>query len=77
MPPCNKAFLMKVGWSLVASKNAQWAHVVHSKYKCGDDLVPNVRVEKQGSRVWSGIKVFWKNVQEGIHVVITRTGIVE
>ena len=41
--------------------------------------MPNVRAEKQGSRVWSGIKVFWKNVQEGIHVVITRTltGIVE
>ena len=52
----NKVFMMKVGWRLVNNKDALWVRVIRSKYNCGQDLIPNIRAKKPGSRVWSGIK---------------------
>ena len=41
----NKALMMKVGWGLVNNKDALWARVIRSKYKCGEDLLPNISLE--------------------------------
>ena len=65
----NKAFMMKVGWGFVANKDGLWARVIRSKYNCDKDLMSNTRLGKIGSRVWSGIKNIWENVQNGIEIV--------
>ena len=65
----NKAIMMKVGWGLVANKDALLAHVIRSKDNCGEDLMSNIRLGKIGSRVWSGIKNVWENVKNEIEIV--------
>ena len=61
--------MMKLGWGLIANKDALWARVIRSKYNCGEDLMPNIRLGKIGSRVWSGIKNVWENVKNEIEIV--------
>lgn len=34
--------MMKLGWGLLNNRDALWARVLRSKYKCGVDLLPTV-----------------------------------
>ena len=64
----NKAIFMKVGWGLITKKDALWTKVVRSKYQCGNDLIPNINKNLNGSRLWSGVKSIWEPFVRGVEV---------
>lgn len=43
-----------------------WVKVVKAKYKCGNDLIPNLIRDKPGSNLWRGLCRAWDNVKENI-----------
>ena len=51
----NKAFMMKVGWDLIMDREALWARVIRSKYKCGNDILPCVQRRQVSSNLWRGV----------------------
>ncbi|KAK4280376.1 hypothetical protein QN277_012007 [Acacia crassicarpa] len=61
----NQAYMMKLGWNMMKSRDDLWVKVLRSKYKCGDDLVPTINCARLGSNAWSGIKKSWEAVMEG------------
>ncbi|KAK4270478.1 hypothetical protein QN277_023510 [Acacia crassicarpa] len=61
----NQAYMMKLGWNLIKHRNDLWVRVVRSKYRCGDDLMPNIEPRRIGSNAWSGIKKIWAQVTAG------------
>ena len=58
----NLAFMAKVGWGLIESDDL-WAHVLHSRYNCGDDLLPSVRLQSGCSNLWKGVCRAWPMVE--------------
>ncbi|KAF7815401.1 putative ribonuclease H protein At1g65750 family [Senna tora] len=40
----NSAFMFKLGWGLINQKDALWAHVLGAKYRCDDDILPEMKV---------------------------------
>lgn len=38
----NKALLMKLDWGLMSNNEALWVNVIHSKYKCGNNVLPDL-----------------------------------
>ncbi|KAL5159417.1 hypothetical protein HKD37_15G043740 [Glycine soja] len=39
---------------------------MRSKYKCGEDLLPIIDREKNGSNLWKGVCSSWRNFQENL-----------
>lgn len=39
----NKAFLMKIAWSLIVDRDTLWVRTVRSKYSCGNSIIPIVQ----------------------------------
>ncbi|XP_054801529.1 uncharacterized protein LOC129305554 [Prosopis cineraria] len=62
----NKAFMMKAGWGFIHNKEALWARVIISKYKCGRELIPQVNRTHPGSQFWKGLRNNWEKVQVGV-----------
>ncbi|KAF7833013.1 putative ribonuclease H protein At1g65750 family [Senna tora] len=62
----NQAYLMKVGWGLINSKDDLWAKVMKAKYKCGNDLIPNVQSCLSASNLWNGVVKTWDKVEKHI-----------
>ena len=38
----NLAFLSKLGWGLIHTRDELWVQVLRSRDKCGDDLIPHI-----------------------------------
>lgn len=51
----NQALMMKVGWNLCMNSEKLWVKVIRTKYKCGDDIVPNIDDRLFGTNLWRGI----------------------
>lgn len=62
----NQYILMKIGWGLISNPDALWVKVLHSKYRCGLGLIPNVRNFALSSNVWHGVCLTWKYILQGI-----------
>ncbi|KAF7827295.1 putative ribonuclease H protein At1g65750 family [Senna tora] len=62
----NAAFMTKVGWGLVNQKDALWVRVLRSKYRCGDDILPEMKVSSNSSRLWRAVVRNWPHVNDGI-----------
>ncbi|KAF7838421.1 putative ribonuclease H protein At1g65750 family [Senna tora] len=62
----NQAFMTKLGWGLINQKDALWARVLRGKYKCGDDIMPEVAARSTSSRLWKGIAANWQHVKRGV-----------
>ncbi|KAK4267368.1 hypothetical protein QN277_024155 [Acacia crassicarpa] len=64
----NQAYLMKLGWRLIARRDDLWVKVVRSKYNCGIDMIPKIDLKRAGSNLWNGIKRTWSKVEEGMEL---------
>lgn len=60
------SFMTKAGWNLCARKNDMWVKILRSKYKCGMDMVPIVKIDRQRSNFWRGIYKNWSLVDENL-----------
>ncbi|KAF7823562.1 heat shock 70 kDa protein-like [Senna tora] len=56
------------GWKLITQKDTLWSRVLRAKYKCGSDLIPQIRTHRGAntSRLWKGFVNNWKHVLDGI-----------
>lgn len=66
----NDAYMMKLGWGLMAKKESLWAQVLQFKYGCRNLLVPSVKLSSQVSHLWQGICHQWSYVEKGILWVV-------
>lgn len=62
----NIAFMMKLGWELIARRDKLWVRIVRAKYGCGNSVIPNVVRRNIESNVWRGIRNAWKFVLRGV-----------
>ncbi|KAI9119453.1 hypothetical protein K1719_009329 [Acacia pycnantha] len=51
----NKAFIMKLCWSLLTKKDTLWVQCLWSKYNCGNLRMPNVSRKRSSSSAWQAI----------------------
>ncbi|KAK8691523.1 hypothetical protein V6N13_075033 [Hibiscus sabdariffa] len=58
----NDDFLMKIGYNILACKDALWVKFLRVKYKCVD-RVPIVLHDSQCSRLWKGLGFIWEDVK--------------
>ena len=65
--------IMKLAWGLIHKPNACWVRVLKDKYKCGMDIMPEVREIKGCSVVWKSIYSVWAPVHKGL-LLILRNG---
>ncbi|CAN1812312.1 Putative ribonuclease H protein At1g65750 [Linum perenne] len=63
----NKAFLMKLAWSLVSRPNEFWAKVLITKYMTLTDNGYMLTRKKGFSNVRRGVMKVWQETQNGIH----------
>ncbi|XP_054801608.1 uncharacterized protein LOC129305663 [Prosopis cineraria] len=68
----NKAFMMKAGWGLIHNKEALWARVIRSKYKCGRELIPQVNRTLPGSQFWRGLRNNWEKVEAKLELITNQ-----
>ncbi|KAF7831784.1 hypothetical protein G2W53_014117 [Senna tora] len=47
-------------------KDALWARVLRAKYRCGDDVLPQMKVSSNSSRLWRAVARNWKHVEDGL-----------
>ncbi|XP_061348715.1 uncharacterized protein LOC133294051 [Gastrolobium bilobum] len=66
----NKVFSMKIGYGMMANKDALWARILRSKYMVSSDLVPVLKENRNGSSTWKGIHKNWSCVQNGLEYVL-------
>lgn len=62
----NKVFMLKAGWQLISRKEDLWVQVVRSKYRCGNEIVPRMQVNKPGSNLWRGLCNVWEETQNDL-----------
>lgn len=62
----NKVFMLKAGWQLISRKEDLWVQVVRSKYRCGNEIVPRMQVNKPGSNLWRGLCNVWEETQNNL-----------
>ena len=62
----NLAFLAKIGWGLGNNSDELWARVLRSKYNCGSDLIPKIRLQTGCSNLWKGVCRAWNVVERNI-----------
>ncbi|CAN1778662.1 Putative ribonuclease H protein At1g65750 [Linum perenne] len=63
----NKAFLMKLVWSLVSCPEELWAKVLITKYMTRTENGYMLARKKGFSNAWSGIMKVWDHAHNGIH----------
>ncbi|KAL4353303.1 hypothetical protein GQ457_06G005280 [Hibiscus cannabinus] len=61
----NKAFLVKIGYSLVTNNDRLWVQVLKSKYGWNEVLPLDIK-HSPCSRLWTGISNIWEALQECI-----------
>ena len=61
----NYAFLMKVGYHLVCSKDKLWVQVLRDKYKWIGEL-PSEIYRRNSSRFWQGVSHFWEAIKQSM-----------
>ncbi|KAF7841372.1 ribonuclease H [Senna tora] len=62
----NAAFMTKLGWRLVNQRDDLWVRVLRSKYRCGDDILPDVKISSNSSRLWRAVVRNWNHVPDGM-----------
>ena len=62
----NLAFMAKIGWGLITNLDDLWVWVLRSKYRCGNDLIPQVRKGSDSSNLWKGICQAWNIVENNV-----------
>lgn len=65
--------IMKLAWGLIHKPNVCWVRVLKDKYKCGMDIMPEVREIKGCYVVWKSIYSMWEHVHKGL-LWILRNG---
>ncbi|CAN1777598.1 Putative ribonuclease H protein At1g65750 [Linum perenne] len=63
----NKAFLMKLVWSLVSRSEELWAKVLITKYMTRTENGYMLARKKGFSNAWRGIMKVWDHAHNGIH----------
>lgn len=51
----NKAFIMKLCWTMINKPYALWVQCLHAKYDCGSQEIPTVTQKSSSSLVWNAI----------------------
>lgn len=68
----NDSFMMKVAWELCTKPIIDlWVRVVHSKYGCGEEVMPIIDKTRRGSNLWSSIKIVWDDFHANCEVLGT------
>lgn len=62
----NSAFIMKLGWELLAKSNDLWVRVLKGKYCKGSLEHRQIRRRKTSSSLWKGICDVWHLVEKGL-----------
>lgn len=62
----NQAMLMKVSWNMCTRPNNLWVRMMHSKYKCEDDVLPVIDQHRQGTNLWQGIVKNWEHFKPNL-----------
>ncbi|XP_061347113.1 uncharacterized protein LOC133292688, partial [Gastrolobium bilobum] len=65
----NNALIMKVGFSVLAKRDALWVKVVRNKYGLGDDLIPNPTRTSVKSNLWKGVLNQWTQITDGSRIL--------
>ena len=58
----NLAFMAKAGWGLIHEEKELWVCVLCNKYKCGSDIILQVRLRNGCSNFWKGVRRVWPMV---------------
>lgn len=56
--------MMKLGWKLITDREILWVRAMTAKYKCGNDLFPQVCRFREETTTWKGISSVWNLVKE-------------
>ena len=62
----NLAFMSKLGWRLIHSRDDLWVNVLISHRHCGSNLLPRVNPSRHCSNVWKGICTAWTIVSKNL-----------
>lgn len=57
---------MKVVWQLITNKSKLRVQVLQSKYKCGNEALPETKVKVTDSHLWKGIATVCEKVIQNI-----------
>ncbi|XP_061366310.1 uncharacterized protein LOC133309544 [Gastrolobium bilobum] len=66
----NQAFIMKVGFGMLANKNSLGARILRNKYKLEDCLLPNIPRNDNASNLWRGISSSWNHILAGTRIML-------
>ncbi|KAF2291039.1 hypothetical protein GH714_019273 [Hevea brasiliensis] len=62
----NNAFLLNLAWEISTNPHALWVQVIRSKYKVGDDPLPQCLRAYNCSNLWRNIVWIWSSFQNGV-----------
>lgn len=62
----NDAFLMKIGWGLIAKQDNLWVRVLKSKYGNANDGIVDVNASSSGSYFWRAIGRIWNDINKWV-----------
>jgi len=65
----NKVSFMKAGWQLCNNRSDLWVDVIRAKYKCGNDIIPQIDKKRNGSNFRRGLCRNWDQVSNNITLV--------
>ncbi|KAK4257184.1 hypothetical protein QN277_006806 [Acacia crassicarpa] len=70
----NKAFIMKLCWSLLTKKHDLWVQCLWAKYNCGNLSLPKVSKKRSSSPAWKAITQVWEKFLSGVGKKVNNGG---
>lgn len=61
----NEEHEMKLGWGVMTRKNDIWVKIIRGKYRCGEDMIPNIQRRKNDFNTWQEIYMYCLEICEG------------
>ena len=62
----NMACMMKLAWGIVSKPNSLWVRVLRNKYRCDDNIIPEVKRRDKMSNAWRGIFQIWPHFKQNL-----------
>ncbi|KAF7812620.1 putative ribonuclease H protein At1g65750 family [Senna tora] len=62
----NFSNMVKKAWGTVNQKDDLWTRVLRTKYRCWDDVLPQMKSSGNSSRLWKGVVRNWDHVVNGL-----------
>ncbi|KAF7812621.1 putative RNA-directed DNA polymerase [Senna tora] len=62
----NFSNMVKKAWGTVNQKDDLWTCILRTKYRCWDDVLPQMKSSGNSSRLWKGVVRNWDHVVNGL-----------